>query len=32
MGGAVADLVILDAQLLVVQTYGGGQLVDARSA
>jgi N-acetylglucosamine-6-phosphate deacetylase len=30
--GAVADLVVLDAQLLVVQTYLGGQLVYARSA
>src|SRR5579864_6117825 len=30
--GAVADLVVLDAQLLVVQTYVGGQLVYARSA
>jgi N-acetylglucosamine-6-phosphate deacetylase len=30
--GAVADLVVLDSQLTVVQTYVGGQLVYARSA
>ena len=29
--GAVADLVVLDAQLTVVQTYIGGQLVYARN-
>jgi N-acetylglucosamine-6-phosphate deacetylase len=29
---AIADLVVLDAQLAVVQTYIGGQLVYARSA
>jgi N-acetylglucosamine-6-phosphate deacetylase len=29
--GAVADLVVLDAQLAVVQTYIGGQLVYARN-
>lgn len=29
---AIADLVVLDAQLSVVQTYIGGQLVYARSA
>ena len=29
--GAVADLVVLDAQLEVVQTYVGGHLVYARN-